>query len=218
MNTNTDSKRVRRSLFTASAAVIGLTAMSFSAWGDDHHHMSLNSATFRDGGTLPLSMIRNSPGANGQNTCTASGATGGNESPQLTWRHAPHETRSFAVIAYDVVAQFTHWAMYNIPADTTSLPQNAGIAESVYGVQNGNDFGEPNYDGPCPPTTLQPYSHVYQFTVYALDTFLPIVPAFGDFSPPFPEGIYQELIEASRGGHVLASATISGHFSAVADD
>jgi len=30
-------------------------------------------------------------------------------------------------------------------------------------------------------------------------------------------GFYQELIDASRRGHVLASATIAGFFSAVAD-
>jgi hypothetical protein len=52
--------------------------------------------------------------------------------------------------------------------------------------------------------------------VYALDTFLPIVPTFGDFTPALPEGLYHELIEASRDGHVLASATITGYFAAVA--
>jgi Raf kinase inhibitor-like YbhB/YbcL family protein len=220
MNINSDSRLVHRGLIATSAALIGLAgASSSSAWDDEHHqHMTLHSATFTDGGTLPLSMIGTSPGTNGQNTCTASGAPGGNESPQLTWRHAPHETRSFVVIAYDPVAQFTHWMMYNIPADTTSLPQNAGIPGSVYGVQNGNDYGQPNYSGPCPPTNFKPNSHTYQFTVYALDRFLPIVPTFGDFTPAFPEGLYHELIAASRDGHVLASATITGHFSAVTDD
>jgi Raf kinase inhibitor-like YbhB/YbcL family protein len=218
MNSNSDSKHVRRWLIASSAAVMGLTAAgSSTAWGDDHHHhMTLQSTTFTDGGTLPLSTINTIPGANGQNSCTASGAAGGNESPQLTWQHAPHETRSFVVIAYDVTAQFTHWMMYNIPASTTSLPQNAGIPGSVYGVQNGNDFFQPNYGGPCPPTNLKPFSHAYQFTVYALDRFLPIVPTFGDFTPAGPEGLYHELLAASRDGHVLASATITGHFAAVA--
>ena len=163
---------------------------------------------------MPLSMINTIPSATGQNTCTANGAAGGNESPQLTWRHAPPETRSFVVIAYDITAQFTHWQMYNIPADTHSLPQNAGIPGSVYGIQNGNDFFQPNYNGPCPPTTLAPPSHKYQFTVYALDRLLPVVQTFGDFVPAGPEGLYQELIEASRQGHVLASASIAGYFSA----
>jgi Raf kinase inhibitor-like YbhB/YbcL family protein len=218
MNTNPDSRHVRRWLIAASAAVIGLTAVaSSSAWDDDHHHhMTLHSVTFADGGTLPLSMINTIPGTNGQNSCTAGGEAGGNQSPQLGWRHAPHETRSFVVIAYDVTAQFTHWMMYNIPASTTSLPQNAGIPGSVYGMQNGNDFGQANYSGPCPPTPLTPHSHAYQFTVYALDSLLPVVPTFGEFVPAFPEGLYHELIDASRGGHVLASATITGNFSAVA--
>ena len=220
MNANPGSRHVRRSLIAASAAVIGLTAVGYSSAGDDehHHHMTLHSATFSDGGMLPLSTINTIPGTNGQNTCTAGGGAGGDESPQLTWRHAPHETRSFVVVAYDVTAQFTHWMMYNIPADTTSLPQNAGTPGSVYGVQNGNDFGQPNYSGPCPPKTFAPLSHEYQFTVYALDRFLPTVPTFGDFTPAGPEGLYHELIEASREGHVLASATIAGHYAAVAGD
>jgi Raf kinase inhibitor-like YbhB/YbcL family protein len=217
MATQLKHQLTRRCLTAASAAVIGLTGVGpSSAWDDDHHHhMTLHSATVTDGGTLPLSMINAIPGANGQNSCTASGAAGGNESPQLTWRHAPHETRSFVVIAYDVTAQFTHWMMYNIPADTTSLPANSGTPGSVYGVQNGNDFFQPNCSGPCPPTTLKPFSHEYQFTVYALDRFLPVVPTFGDFVPAGPQGLYQELIEASRHGHVLASASIAGNFSAV---
>jgi hypothetical protein len=52
--------------------------------------------------------------------------------------------------------------------------------------------------------------------VYALDEFLPIVKAFGDFVPAGPEGLYQEVIDASRHHHVLGSATIKAHFSAVA--
>ena len=219
MGTNSDSRHVCRWLIAASAAVIGLTGAGYSsAGGDDEHHMTLQSATFTDGGTLPLSMINTIPGPNGQNSCTASGAAGGDESPQLTWRQVPHETRSFVVIAYDVTAQFTHWMMYNIPAGTTSLQQNAGTVGSLYGLQILNDFFQlANYAGPCPPTTLTPLSHKYQFTVYALDRFLPIVPTFGDFNPAGPEGLYHELIEASRNGHVLASASIAG-FYAAADD
>ncbi len=217
MNAPLDSKYLRRSLAAALTAVVGLAGVGSSwAWDEDHHPMTLHSATFVDGGTLPLSMINTITNAAGQNTCTASGAAGGNESPQLTWRHAPPDTRSFVIIAYDITAQFTHWQMYNIPAHTTSLPQSAGIPGSVYGTQNGNDFFQSNYSGPCPPTTLDPHAHKYQFTVYALDKFLPVVPTFGDFLPAGPEGLYQELIEASRHGHVLASASIAGYFSAVA--
>jgi Raf kinase inhibitor-like YbhB/YbcL family protein len=205
---------LRRWLPAASAALLAFTAGTSSAWDDDHR-MTLHSATFADGGTLPLSMVSNILLPNGQNGCSASGAAGGNESPQLSWRHAPPETRSFAVVAYDITAQFTHWIMYNIPADTSSLPENAGVPGSSFGVQNENDFfsGLVRYDGPCPPSTLMPFSHQYQFTVYALDRMLPVVATFGDFTPAGPEGFYQGLIAASREGHVLASASISGFFS-----
>lgn len=213
MNARSGSGYLRRSLPAVAAALLTL-ALGTSAASDDDRHMTLESATFQNGGTLPLSMISTIPNANGQNSCTASGAIGGNQSPQLSWQHAPEGTRSFAVVAYDITAQFTHWVIYNIPADTSSLPENAGVPGSSFGVQNGNDFFQPNYNGPCPPTTLMPFSHQYQFTVYALDRMLPVVQTFGDFVPAGPEGFYQELLSASRHGHVLASATIAGLFSA----
>jgi Raf kinase inhibitor-like YbhB/YbcL family protein len=213
---NTHFKSNHRRKWSSAIAGTALAAIGIGTALAEERHMTLHSATFVNGGTLPLSMINTFPDANGMNSCTVSGAPGGNESPQLTWKHAPDETRSFMVIVYDVTAQFTHWAMYNIPAGTTSLPQNAGIADSGYGVQNGNDFFSPSYGGPCPPATLQPFAHEYTVTVYALDEFLPIVRTFGDFVPAGPEGLYHELIHASRSQHVLASATIRGYFSAVA--
>jgi hypothetical protein len=215
MNTESRRKRLRGELKAVAAAALASIGIG-TVLAEDEGHMTLRSATFANGGTLPLSMINNAPDASGLNTCTASGAAGGNQSPQLTWKHAPDETRSFIVIVYDVTAQFTHWAIYNIPAETTSLPENAGVAESGFGIQNGNDFFSPSYGGPCPPKNLQPFVHEYRFTVYALDEFLPIVKTFGDFVPALPEGLYQELIDASRHHHVLDSATITGHFSAVA--
>jgi Raf kinase inhibitor-like YbhB/YbcL family protein len=199
-----------------AAAVLALLGIGTALAGDGRGHMTLQSATFADRGTLPLSMINNAPNARGSNTCVANGAAGGNQSPQLTWTNAPDETRSFMVIVYDVTAQFTHWAMYNIPAGTTSLPENAGVPGSRYGLQNGSDFFSPSYGGPCPPKTFRPFVHEYKVTVYALDEFLPIVRTYGDFVPAGPEGLYQELIDASRDHHVLASASIRGFYSAVA--
>lgn len=210
------TRHIRRWMIAASAALIASAGAGPAFGDDDDGRMTLRSATFEDGATLPLSMIGTIPGG-----CTANGATGGNTSPQLTWRHAPDETRSFVVIVYDVVAQFTHWAMYNIPASTTSLPENAGIPGSGFGVQNGNDFFIAGYNGPCPPTTATPLVHKYVVTVYALDTMLPIVPTFGDFVPADPEGLYRELIDNEHHGdhrrtHVLASASITGFYSAAA--
>jgi hypothetical protein len=39
-----------------------------------------------------------------------------------------------------VTAAFTHWGMYNIPLHITTLPENAGVPGSPYGLQVVNDF------------------------------------------------------------------------------
>ena len=164
--------------------------------------LRVTSTTFVNGGTLPLSMVFNQcsfyPG-------------GGNQSPELSWRNAPDETRSFVVIAYDVTASFTHWGMYNISSRSNGLPLNAGTPNNPDGTQVANDFGDLSYDGPCPPPPLTPVSHTYVFTVYALDIVLPTLPTFGDFSPG-SQALYHALITAARGNHILDSTSIVGHF------
>jgi phosphatidylethanolamine-binding protein (PEBP) family uncharacterized protein len=77
--------------------------------------------------------------------------------------------RSFVVALFDVTASFTHWGMHNIAAGTNSLPAGGGVAGSPCGAQVYNDFYDQSYDGPCPPVGVQPYSHQYVLTVYAVD-------------------------------------------------
>ena len=72
-------------------------------------------------------------------------------------------------------------------------------------------MGDLSYDGPCPPPFLNPVSHTYVFTVYALDTVLPTIPSYGDFQPG-SEALYQALIVAGQGGHIVRSADITGFF------
>ena len=168
-----------------------------------NHRFQVTSTTFSDGGTLPLGTV--------YNQCPAYPG-GGNRSPELSWTNAPRHTVTFIVIAYDVTASFTHWGIYNIASTTTELPENAGITASPFGLQVHNDFSRSDlkYDGPCPPTTLNPKAHEYVFTVYALDT-APTLPSFGDF-PPGAETLFQALIRAGRRGHILATASIRGFF------
>lgn len=171
--------------------------------GGRNHNFQLTSTTFADGATLPLSAV--------WDQCAAYPG-GGNVSPELSWINAPKKTQSFVVVMYDVTASFTHWGMYNISPQTTGLPPGAGIAGSAYGTQVLNDyFIGSEYDGPCPPTTLNPTTHQYVFMVYALDTMLPQLPTFGDFAPG-PEALYQALIQAGLQGHTLNSASITGFF------
>ena len=181
------------------------------AWDGGEDRMELSSTTFADHGQLPLSAIYNFL-QNGLNICTPNGAAGGDQSPQLAWSHVPHNTRSFVVVLYDTTASFTHWGMYNVSGRVRSLPENAGVAASTLGSQITNDFGDPNYDGPCPPAGVAPDAHHYVFTVYALDTDLTV-----SSSVNFPAGaeqLYQALIKAARDGHILESASLSTLYSA----
>ena len=54
---------------------------------------------------------------------------GGNLSPPLSWNNVPANTQSFVLIMDDPDAPggtWDHWIVYNIPAGTTSLAENAG--------------------------------------------------------------------------------------------
>ena len=171
----------------------------------------LTSSTFTNKSTLPISTINNIV-QNGVNVCSIDGSTGGNESPELAWTNAPVGTQSFVVVTYDVTAAFTHWGMYNIPATTTELPQNAGVAGSSYGSQIVNDFFVgAEYDGPCPPAGVAPYVHHYVFTVYALDTQLKLLESKN--FPASAETLYHALISAGRYHHILATARLIGFYS-----
>ncbi len=192
-------------------AGICFAAVMMARQGDPFGGFWLHSDTFADGATLPIITINNIV-SNGVNGCSINGAAGGDESPQLSWGKAPAGTRSFAVVAFDSTASFTHWGMYNIAAKVDKLPLNAGMLNSTYGAQIVNDFGAAaEYDGPCPPAGIQPYVHQYVFTVYALDEELSL-----GGSANFPanaETLYQALIRAGQEHHILASAHITGLYS-----
>ena len=197
---------------------VGLAGLALSAvnadeplWEGQENKLEVTSTTFTENGPLPDSAIYNSI-SQGANICTANGAAGGDQSPQLQWSHVPPNTRSFVVVLYDTTAAFTHWGMYNIASHVRALPANAGAAGSTYGSQVNNDFGDPSYDGPCPPAGVAPDAHHYVFTVYALDTELN-VSTLTNF-PANPETLYHALIGAARGGHLLASGSLGTDYSA----
>jgi Raf kinase inhibitor-like YbhB/YbcL family protein len=165
---------------------------------DWEHKFRLTSTTFENGQLIPSSMV-----FNGQ---LGSVCTGGNESPQLSWTHAGHGTRSYAVVLFDVTANFTHWGVFNIPPAITELPAGAGAGGSGPGQQILNDAFNFGYSGPCPPPGLVPDGiHHYVFTVYALDKELDLPPSV-DF-PPTGAALYRAMI-----GHVIDQASITGLF------
>ena len=125
---------------------------------------------------------------------------GKNISPALSWKNAPQNTKSFALIADDPDASrgtWTHWILYNIPATTTSLIENIKDlpAKTEIGM---NSWAKQEYGGPCPPSG----EHRYFFKLYALDTIL-------EFTQP----VTSQTLEKTMNGHILAIATIMGRYN-----
>jgi Raf kinase inhibitor-like YbhB/YbcL family protein len=185
--------------------------MLFTGFVHAQAPFQLHSSTFTDFGTPPLSMILNNV-TNGVNACTASGAMGLDQSPELNWTGAPFGTRSYVVVLYDTTASFTHWGMYNIEPNVHELPQNAGVANSTFGPEILNDFelGQ-QYDGPCPPAGFAPEVHNYVFTVYALSTTLNL-PGSTNF-PTNAETLYHALVRAGQLGQILGQASLTALYS-----
>lgn len=147
---------------------------------------TLASATFKPNGTMPMSTVYTRCG-------------GANRSPELHWRGAPQTTRSFALIMHDPDAPhpdgWYHWIVYNLPASTTSLSQDATVAPEELGLTS---FEQPGYGGPCPPAGKP---HHYNFTLYALD----------ETSVPGTNLTGPELKRAIQ-GHILAKTRVTGMF------
>ncbi len=155
--------------------------------------MQLSSSAFQQARSVPIRF-----------TCD-----GENVSPGFTWRGAPAQTKSFALIMHDPDAQraggFTHWVLYNIPAGVDELPANLPHEEKVAAtcVQGKNDAGKIGYTGPCPPAG----THRYVVRLYALDAELRLKAGAS----------HQQLREAMR-GHILSQSELTGTYARVSQN
>ena len=88
---------------------------------------ALTSSAFKDGDMIPR-----------EYTCD-----GEDLAPPLAWSDAPEGTRSFALVMDDPDARgtFTHWLLYDIPATTTVLWEQA-CAKALH-----NSLGQADYGG-----------------------------------------------------------------------
>ena len=124
---------------------------------------------------------------------------GNDISPPLAWHGVPPDTQSFALIFDDPDAPggtWDHWLLFNLPADTRTLPENATLpAETSVGK---NSWGRTDYGGPCPPRG----THRYFFKLYALDTPLSLT-----------TGASKSEIETAMRGHILAHTELMGTFT-----
>ncbi len=136
------------------------------------------------------------------------GAGGADESPELSWTGFPEETESFAVTVYDpdapTASGFWHWAVFNLPATTTTLPAGAGtdgsglLPESA--VHLRNDAGFTGYLGAAPPKGHG--THHYHVVVHALDVESIDIPA--DSTPAY--------LGFNLFPHIIGRARIVGTF------
>lgn len=94
---------------------------------------------------------------------------GDNVSPELNWTAGPEDTLSYVVVLYDVTMDYTHWVLWNLSAETLSLPAglpgDATLTTPISGQQANAPFGMG--DGYAGPGSCM---NVYEFKVYALDT------------------------------------------------
>ena len=124
------------------------------------------------GGKMQLSSVfKNNDKIPSKYTCD-----GENISPELTISDIPAQTKSLVLIVDDPDApmgNFTHWILYNIPADTKEISSESIQMLIDKGAQHGiNDFGKTSYGGPCPPFGV----HRYFFKLYAIDRVLEVKP------------------------------------------
>lgn len=123
-------------------------------------------------------------------------------SPPLTWMGAPDGTRAFAMIMDDPDApggMWVHWVIYNIPAETVSLPMGVPTDGTLQigAMQGSNSWKRTGYGGPCPPSG----SHRYFFKLYALSDYLDLAPGASK----------KEMVKAME-GKVLGQTELMGKF------
>jgi Raf kinase inhibitor-like YbhB/YbcL family protein len=147
----------------------------------------ITSSAFEEGGTIPTKY-----------TCD-----GPDLSPPLMWSGAPERTKSFALVCDDPDAPmgtWVHWVIYNIPGDTTGLPEGVAPDRTLQsGARQGmTDFKRVGYGGPCPPRGP---AHRYYFKLYALDSILDLDPGKSK----------KDLLGAMK-GHILGEAQLMGRY------
>ena len=129
---------------------------------------------------------------------------GADTSPQLSWRGAPADTRSFAIICTDPdapVGVWCHWALFDIPANITTLAAgyatDARVGETRQAI---NDFRRSGYGGPCPPRGHGRHRYRFRLMALSVDHLDLIDPVDG----------HDAEREAER--HLLADAVLTGTY------
>jgi Raf kinase inhibitor-like YbhB/YbcL family protein len=131
---------------------------------------------------------------------------GTDRSPALAWSAPPASARSLALLMEDPDAPagiWVHWLLYDLPAETRSLPAGASQARQTPSglpagaIQGLNSFGRADYGGPCPPSG----QHHYHFYLYAIDLSMG------------KDGLDKAAFLQAIQGHVLAQGQLIGVYA-----
>jgi len=154
---------------------------------------------------MPLTLSSNAFTQNGEIPARFT-CEGNDIAPRLDWHGAPSNTRSLVLIVDDPDAPdpkapqrtWVHWVLYNLPPDTSGLPEGTTATDLPPGTREGlNDWNRSGFGGPCPPVGRHRYFH----KLYALDTQLPEMdrPTKAD-------------IEAAMAGHIIEQTELVGTY------
>lgn len=184
-------------MFGANRGATQIRLMALIAFGltcmysmGEEGNMILSSKAFEEGTSIPARYT----------------ADGKDISPPLEWEGIPDGTQSLVLIIDDPDAPdpaaprmiWVHWVLFNIPPDTTGLPEGVKTKKLPAGTGEGmNDWNRTGYGGPAPPIGRHRYVH----KLYALDITLT-----GMGTPN-----KAKVVEAMQ-GHVLAEAKLVGTY------
>lgn len=168
-------------LLTGLIVSLAVSASSTFGIGADTATFQLISSGWANGNTIPKRF-----------TCS-----GANQSPPLSFRGVPRDTKSLVLLVDDPDAPsgtFVHWVVYDIPVGTSDF--TSGSSEGKEGI---NGAGKVGYMGPCPPPGAP---HHYYFRLFALDT--------ATLNP----GVIADAntVRAAMRGHIKESTELVGIF------
>lgn len=186
---------------------------------------TLRSSALSPTGAIPLQYTHNLAGCPG----------GNNVNPPLEIISRPSGTGSFVLIMDDVGvaddsedgeeedgSNFVHWAVWNIPPTTTTIPEGwmppPEVVQGMNGFSISEGMAQTGYGGPCPPAGE---SHRYVFYLFALSESSVDLISLADTSDEGDgNGIIsvQEVQEAGDDGAftILSEIVLSGEYPGVA--
>jgi Raf kinase inhibitor-like YbhB/YbcL family protein len=167
---------------------------------------SSRARTHEQGGATAMSALRLTSPAfeHDQSLPEAYTASGEDKSPPLAWSGIPEGTQELVLVCDDPDAEsgvFTHWLVYGLLPEVTSLPEgvprDAVVNEPVELVQGLNDLDEAGYWGPS--FDDERGIHRYFFRLFAIDVELPLAP-----------GVPRAELRNAAKDHTLATAELVG--------